>query len=259
MKKALIAVMALASVATAADVGYVKDTTWVNDVTFTGNPVGVETILLSTVGANWSNEGSIYWGGTNSTINLTVDANYTPWRIKTADNATINSLTLNFTGNHTLSVPSNSDANFAFTNVVTLNINFGSGGLISTGQVIDLGSDDLNLNFTSTTDITKVKAGLYTRDLMVSTGTIWYSDNYLKEPSGTGKINFRDSGLDAAGYTFKGFVDAKNSSSLAAGEYALALDGTQKYQLVAHIIPEPTTATLSLLALAGLAARRRRK
>ena len=42
-------------------------------------------------------------------------------------------------------------------------------------------------------------------------------------------------------------------------EYALALVGTQKYQLVANIVPEPTTATLSLLALVGLAARRRRK
>ena len=45
---------------------------------------------------------------------------------------------------------------------------------------------------------------------------------------------------------------------------SLSVDGASSQtvsnvQLSAHLVPEPTTATLSLLALAGLAARRRRK
>lgn len=45
------------------------------------------------------------------------------------------------------------------------------------------------------------------------------------------------------------------------GKYILGCDGSGIYvqYVKADIIPEPTTATLSLLALAGLAARRRRK
>lgn len=56
-----------------------------------------------------------------------------------------------------------------------------------------------------------------------------------------------------------------DSSDLTAGDvgtYKLVMDGSAvKVQYVAYSqsIPEPTTATLSLLALAGLAARRRRR
>lgn len=38
-----------------------------------------------------------------------------------------------------------------------------------------------------------------------------------------------------------------------------ALDAVEVQSLVVRAVPEPATATLSLLALAGLAARRRRK
>ncbi len=54
-----------------------------------------------------------------------------------------------------------------------------------------------------------------------------------------------------------------NASALTAGDvgkYKLVMEGSAlKVQYAAYSIPEPTTATLSLLALAGLAARRRRK
>jgi len=44
------------------------------------------------------------------------------------------------------------------------------------------------------------------------------------------------------------------------GQYRFLIEDNQiKLQYAAYLIPEPTTATLSLLALAGLAARRRRK
>ena len=258
MKKTIIALFALAGVAIGADdLGYSIDPQWKNDITFTGNE---GTIKLSEVPANWSSNGSIYWGGTNSIIDLTVDGNFTPWRIVAAKGATISSLTLSFIGASSLSVPSNSETNLSFNQIATLNLNFGSAGIISTGKVITFGSDDVDLNFTTTTDLSKLSTGIYTRDLLVSTDQIWFSDNYLKfDEANHGSVTFSDSNLDAAGYTYKGFIYADKINSLKAGEYALALVGTQKYQLVANIVPEPTTATLSLLALAGLAARRRRK
>lgn len=65
------------------------------------------------------------------------------------------------------------------------------------------------------------------------------------------------SGLDALGYTMKkGLITSMDD--LANGQYGLILTDNKVLSLVAKGIPEPTTATLSLLALAGLAARRRR-
>lgn len=44
------------------------------------------------------------------------------------------------------------------------------------------------------------------------------------------------------------------------GQYRFLIeDNALKVQYAAYLVPEPTTATLSLLALACLAARRRRK
>ena len=64
------------------------------------------------------------------------------------------------------------------------------------------------------------------------------------------------SALNALGYTNKGLITS--ADQLADGEYGL-LYSSAGFQLAGRVIPEPATATLSLLALAGLAARRRRK
>ena len=78
--------------------------------------------------------------------------------------------------------------------------------------------------------------------------------------------NLKTAAFDAPGGEKSGFgskrVDAREE--LFSGQLAQfqILDGalTQSQILqAAHLVPEPTTATLSLLALAGLAARRRRK
>ena len=303
MKKTIIVLMALAGVSTADDLGYTKDAAFSNDITFTGNPTGVETINLSSIGENWNDGGSLYWGGTDSTINITVDKDCTPWRIKTADGATIDSLTLNFAGDYTLSVGSGNNRPFAFSNidaltinlgsggsietsqklalsnVGTLNVNFGSGGSIGITQPLDLGGNSIVMNFTSETALDNLNEGLYSRTLISSTN-VYYSTGAIAN----GRITLSDALLDAAGYTYKGvfYADAdgvlytgvttdiwgsvtgvdKNTSvgSLKAGEYALVMtNNASSYGLMANIVPEPTTATLSLLALAGLAARRRRK
>ena len=62
--------------------------------------------------------------------------------------------------------------------------------------------------------------------------------------------------LDTLGYEKVGVITSLDK--LEAGQYGL-LYANKKVSLVAKTIPEPTTATLSLLALAGLAARRRRR
>lgn len=66
--------------------------------------------------------------------------------------------------------------------------------------------------------------------------------------------------LDDMGFSNKGVIT--DTTTLGVGEYGLYYS-TSGLQLVAAAptiitVPEPTTATLSLLALAGLAARRRR-
>ena len=55
--------------------------------------------------------------------------------------------------------------------------------------------------------------------------------------------------------------DTLTATEADYGKYILGCDGSGIYvqYVKADIVPEPTTATLSLLALAGLAARRRRK
>ncbi len=71
--------------------------------------------------------------------------------------------------------------------------------------------------------------------------------------------------LDVGGFyqskSFDGWIDEVGVYDVAlTAEEVLSLNGTASGTIArADAIPEPTTATLSLLALAGLAARRRRK
>lgn len=62
----------------------------------------------------------------------------------------------------------------------------------------------------------------------------------------------------AIGYDYE-FVKVDSAEALKEGQYTYLVIGGDKITFAARAIPEPATATLSLLALAGLAARRRRK
>ncbi len=58
------------------------------------------------------------------------------------------------------------------------------------------------------------------------------------------------------------WIDADNVAQTATAQYDGRMNGDASWAgsgVVTKVVPEPTTATLSLLALAGLAARRRRK
>ena len=78
-----------------------------------------------------------------------------------------------------------------------------------------------------------------------STSEIYGTNKDLKWSGGIGtieSININGNYVEDT-YLFRGTVDKDNAFALNA----------------AALVPEPTTATLSLLALAGLAARRRRR
>ncbi|MDO5471488.1 MAG: PEP-CTERM sorting domain-containing protein [Akkermansia sp.] len=81
--------------------------------------------------------------------------------------------------------------------------------------------------------------------------------NYLTSGYFAGEsIKVNDSALTLASF------DANALTAEDVGKYQFVIDGSQlkvQYAAYSESIPEPTTATLSLLALAGLAARRRRR
>ena len=145
-----------------------------------------------------------------------------------------------------------------------LTLNFGAGSSISAGnQVISFGdimqnsSSSLTLNAALTDDeftklITEGAGTIVQRTLMTAA-----SIDHLTDCGGT--VTGSIAKLDALGYISKGVLT--NVDSLQDGEYAFYKNGGS---LVMYIkgngnVPEPTTGTLSLLALAGLMTRRRRK
>lgn len=123
--------------------------------------------------------------------------------------------------------------------------------------------------------------GFYTRVLLQSeTESFWFSNGYTDAYSNflhNESITLSDALLDAAGYTNLGILYSQDGRSfvnqagdavvMSGKQYALVFDGNDStYQngkapktmkLVAT--PEPATATLSLLALAALASRRKRR
>ncbi len=80
----------------------------------------------------------------------------------------------------------------------------------------------------------------------------------LKSGSATNAVLTLHSKMVAAGYFFDDRLeyDATDYKALAAAAAGAAIPATEGWT---RVIPEPATATLSLLALAGLAARRRRR
>ncbi len=140
-------------------------------------------------------------------------------------------------------------------------IDFGTSGSITTANHLNFGQDTTVITFRA--DLAKedmdtvLAGGSATRTLLEGKGDygIWNMGD------GDEKKNVASASLNAAGLTNVGFV--RSTDDIGDGQYGfLYLDtaDSDSLQLVAKgLVPEPTTATLSLLALAGLALRRRRK
>ena len=265
MKRTIITLLALSSVAAAAQNLTIDSTTTGNFDQLNGNGNTECNITVTETATITRIDGSSINGLT--TINLTVADN----SIFTIDNyAKLPFNNTSQTYNTSITLGNNSSfsvgtlylgtRNTTYTGITQIStINFGSDASITAGSIETVasagGTSSLTLtaNFASNDLLALADAALsgthYERTLITTTsGLVNYS---------TGNITLTAiNELDLLGYKNIGTIT--DASALKVGEYGL-LYANNTVKLVGNVIPEPTTVTLSLLALAGLAARRRRK
>ena len=223
----------------------------------------------------------IYWGGDRGEDLLTIANGYTPYLTVNGNNQAPGSVvnTLKTVGDNTYDLTFDptrdggiKNPSFALNDAIYLNsltigenkptsftINFGTSGSITTAQNINFGESVQSFTISaSMTDeqLVDLEAGkVVTRTLMTGNAN-WGIWNFGDKGTKTFSID------NLAGYTYVGAVE--NTDELKDGEFGYIYTNTDSVDTVALAVkglsvPEPTTATLSLLALAGLAARRRRK
>ena len=142
------------------------------------------------------------------------------------------------------------------TTLTLTNVNFDNGSSFSVGETGVIILDNAVVNYSL--DNLANGSGIFTADL---------TDLFHCSTVGQLELNIDTNTLAQYGYTG---LAVQFGEDVNAAELALKLDGiTYNYAgtvgsngaptFSINIVPEPTTATLSLLALAGLAARRRRR
>lgn len=284
MKKTIFTLFALASVATAdtwynvytssgGDFFATKDGKYVNVTNGFGDPFAqsdsFETSITSSSNANCLNFG--YADGDNkASVNVTISA---ALYLKEVQTNRCDSLTLTFGDGGSLNIEN--DECFKLS-VIGATINFGKNGYISlTGDNTQnhLAGKAMTLNASITLNyITENEAPSLVTRYLIKGKNIWYRD-----VTNDNKVVDYASSLvtESTGYTLIKYDLAKSENAawtigsqtvsedqLTAGAYrffATESGGIGIQYWNGLTIPEPTTATLSLLALAGLAARRRRK
>ena len=113
-------------------------------------------------------------------------------------------------------------------------------GFTFDGYCINGGGSDKSADIPVTTSLTGAENAAVTLGRAGSTGTAEFSTNFVLAAGESKTLEFT-------------LGSAKNYATFAG------LTGGSVSYVTGAAVPEPTTATLSLLALAGLAARRRRK
>ncbi len=282
MKKTIFTFLSLVSMATAANVYYTglnggwwesganwstkrvptsSDTAWIGYNT-DGTPSLTSTVVkLGNNGGNHKQYGYTINIAKGSQYNVTTAASdYKPW-----------GSTFNIHGTEGLKIEAtmwgdykNGDENIGGHNPLTLNLHE-SGSVLITGAYTSAGSAHINFGGLLDAD-TVVDTGdviaLGRRTLITFTGTVvgefavsdasYFTSNFTTLTGGSMTLN---NDLDLTGELTSDMV----------GQYKLTfetLENGHKAIIANYVtasVPEPTTATLSLLALAGLAARRRRK
>ena len=142
------------------------------------------------------------------------------------------------------------------TTLTLTNVSFDNGSSFSVGETGIIILDNAIVNY-SLDNLTS-SSGVFTADL---------TDLFHCSTQGQLELNIDTEALAQLGYTglavqFGEDVNAEDMAIKLNGityDYAGAVDSNGAPSFNIHIIPEPTTTTLSLLALCGLAARRRRK
>lgn len=266
MKKTLITLLALAGVAAGAQNLTINSSTTGNFDSLNGNGNTECNISVTETATIDRIDGSAI--NNLTTITLTI-----------ADNSTftINGYAKlpfkNTTNTYNTSITLGNNSSFVLTGTLYLGsrngqstgivqnstITFGNGASITAPNISTVesagGTSSLTLtaNFSSSDMLGLTNASMwgkhYERTLITTTSGL---TNYSTGNITLTKINE----LDLLGYKNIGTIT--DASNLKAGEYGL-LYANNTVKLVGSAIPEPTTATLSLLALAGLAARRRRR
>lgn len=269
MKKTLIALVALSTAVNAASVGYDSMTAQQQE--------GVVLAWDFSDGSNALSKGSI---GENFTLNetntaavITTNGNH-PWTTSLASSVPNGDFTLSFdiysfkanNWQSLVALYSGSAGNAAGDNRC-IQIGVTSGGELSVfnevGGAIGFGQIDTDGNLgtglfssytgsatlTLVSDMTNTKTlTLYVDGVQVGQHANWYvtAEN---ESSALKGLQFGA----LFGSDYRKFPEAE------IGNITLWNKALSTSEVSALIVPEPTTATLSLLALAGLAARRRRK
>ena len=245
MKKTLITLLALASVAVAADYGTVFTTT--NSVTQTDSNYGCKGFIFNLNGSALTTTSNPSGSAIEGMVELT-------------------SITLN-TGTAT-----NNWAHDGKYSLVITNTDFSIIGWSTTLSTAS--TTGYKWSFVSGTDNAPVildssKNYLVLADSATSftKGATLIKNNKVIRLGSNGVINYGANKLDFSStsttqYSGLEFINVADPGDGKAYE-SYTIDNSTQYApnvtFVTKAVPEPTTATLSLLALAGLAARRRRK
>ena len=260
MKKTLIALMALASVASAAvtsapsvlddpsDFGYLAYQGTGISLTTTTNVTTSDLSLPYGINANVD---GLLFANTVDTPNSGTGTqnNGSPGFAKVV--LTLNLNSLDSTGNVFTLIGTGHNA---VNDYRGWGISVGTAGALTFARVkADAGINDNSLSLGTlvagtTYTITIISNGTPDANGIVGRGTGNFD---ISVDDGNSVGNFTAAGFGFNGYEFDKLVIGKGTASGAT-----AVDGVVS---VAVYIPEPATATLSLLALAGLAVRRRRK
>lgn len=238
-------------------IGYLNGKLVIGDnVTFGTNWAAVFKDVV--IGKNFT------WQNGGDGLKFAVNSGYTVSQDSTANTLTINST---YTGYNILStLGTGSTVDFGTEGKVVSGANVQGQtclGQYSAGEVRPL-TLSAQIEYAVTED--KEKAGIQER-LLIEAPSIWYRDINgayrdsafgltLTLADGTELVKY-DSVMDTnAAWTLNGVVVA--TEDLQAGAYR-SYATAEGIGVQYNIVPEPATATLSLLALAGLCARRRRK
>ena len=243
MKKTLITLLALAGVAAAGEVTFTDLTQNITDST-SGITFTQSTGLFTGSVTNY--EGADAGKGSNGAITFAID-----WAAASALTANTCILTLNYDGNTAYNSGKNSGIYWTNGNIKA----WFAGAVNSGGNTAD------------TTEVADAKQIIGGKDYVIL--TLRYDDlgasNATKGVSlftSTSEIyEYWDQGSSSYDEVTSIYIntDLVKAVTIMTGEINDATAKAGVTNLATAMVPEPTTATLSLLALAGLAARRRRR
>lgn len=244
MKKTLVTLLALAGVAAAGEVTFTDLT---KNITTSGITFTQSTGLFT--GSITNYEGADAGKGSNGAITFAID-----WSAASALTADTCILTLNY--DNTTTTHTSGENNGIYFKADDDSIRAWFGGAVNNGG-----------NIATTDEVSGAKKTIKGKDYAIL--TLRYDD--IGATDATKGVSLFTSTSEIYEYWGQGSsnydevtsiyinTDLVKAVTIMTGEINDATAKAGVTNLAAAMVPEPTTATLSLLALAGLAARRRRR